>query len=128
MNKTSTHIQVVDVTSILYGTEPIVVRPPLTMKVFRCTIYFQNIGAGKASRGFLTTVSDQNQFNTVVFASGTEINTLVPPDTDNTQAFLQQLILDRRGVGYMTEDFYVSSNSVDQCNFVFIFEGITQST
>lgn len=128
MNKTSTHIQVVDVTSATLGTTPILVRPPLTMKVFRCTIYFQNIASGKATRGYLTTEPDQNQYNIVVFASGVEIKTVVAPGTDTTQAFLQQLVLDRRGVGYMTENFYVTSNGLDDCNFVFIFEGITQST
>jgi len=127
MNKTSTQIQVVDVSNILYSTTPLLVRPPLTMKVFRCTIYFQTIG-NKVCRGYLTSVPDQNQFNTFVFASGYVSTNQVIPTPNESQTFTQQLVLDRRGVGYMTEDFYVSSNIVDQCNFVFVFEGITQST
>ena len=127
MNKTSTQIQVVDVTTILYSKTPLLVRPPLTMKVFRCTIYFQTIG-NKVCRGYLTSVPDQNEFNAFVFASGYSTENQLSPTANTTQTFTQQLVLDRRGVGYMTEDFYVSSNTIDTCNFVFVFEGITQST
>ena len=120
MNKTSTHIQVVKVAS-----DTIIVRPPATMKVFRATIYLQNI-EGNDGIGLLSTVAEQNQQNVIIFSNATSSTNNVIPNDNQTIGFINKLVLDRRGVGYMAESFYVAGKGLGT-SFVFIFEGITQS-
>ena len=102
-------------------------RAPRYLKVFRCTVIWQ---AKKGSRGFLSTISEQNEFNIITFANFSLTNTQIPPNQDDTNLQgVQTFIFDRLGVGYMVENFYVSGDglTLDQ-NFIFVWEGVIQST
>ena len=126
MQKTSSHIEIVP----LRGTvtpDTTIVRPPMYLKVVRCTVIFQS-APGTGDRGLLSTVPEQNDFNSIQFANSYDTTTLVPPAVDSTIIpGIQTFVFDRLGVGYMTDEFYVSSSGSGSGNFVFIWEGINQS-
>lgn len=126
MQKTSTYIEVVPVGNTTYPLTTIV-RAPTYLKVFRCTVIWQ---ASKASQGFLSTISEQNELNRITFSNKSLTITGIPPNTDTTiLQGIQTFIFDRLAVGYMVENFYVSGDggTLDQ-NFIFVWEGVIQST
>lgn len=89
----------------------LIVRTPANLKVFRCTIYV-SVDAGSTS-GNEVFLSNQEMFSTydgvqLSCNTGFQVNTNIPPATDaGTQTLVKnQLILDRRGVGYMQDNFY----------------------
>jgi len=127
--KTSSHIETVDITNVLYPNGTIV-RPPTYLKVVRCTVIFQTQSGNALRSGVLSTVNNQNQLNTLIFSNFSNTNTSIPPDTDfNVSRGLNQFIFDRLGVGYMVDNFYVSNTADgEDAQFVFIWEGIIQST
>jgi len=125
MQKTSSHIEVVDLKGSIYPNGTIV-RPPAYLKVVRCTVIYQP-RTDTGSIGYLSTVIPQNEFNVIRFVNYTDTATQVPPATDNTISNgLQSFVFDRLGVGYMTDNFYVSDGS-GNAQFIFIWEGINQS-
>jgi hypothetical protein len=125
--KTSAYIETVDVTNVTYPNATIV-RPPAYLKVVRCTVIFQQPKENLTSVGFLSTASNLNELNVLGFSNYSVTNTAVPPDQDfNINRGLQQFVFDRLGVGYMVDNFFVSSDG-NGGQFVFIWEGIIQST
>jgi hypothetical protein len=124
MNKTSSQIQIVDVTNTQYSVNSIVVRPPAFLKVFRCTIYFQ-VTTEEIGFGYLSAQPNGNNLNSLIFSNFKKIETNNRPGTDFLSGAIDQLILDRRGVGYMQDNFYVSSSTAVGSQFVFIWEGET---
>lgn len=125
MQKTSSHIEVVDLTNTIYPNGTIV-RPPAYLKVVRCTVIYQT-RLGTGSRGYLSTVTPQTEFNVLRFSNTADTATAVPPAIDQTITNgIETFVFDRLGVGYMTDNFYVSDDS-GNAQFIFIWEGINQS-
>jgi len=127
-NKTSTHIEVVNVDNTGFVGATIIVRPPAYLQCFRCTVIFQTLGHG--SIGLLSTVTPQNLMNVLRFSNRETTTVGVPPSNDETvHPGIQSFVFDRLGVGYMVENFYVSAaNKQEGEQFVFIWEGNIQST
>jgi hypothetical protein len=123
MQKTSSHIEVVDVSNVVYP-QPTIVRPPANLKVVRCTVIFQST-RGQTGYGYLSTVSDQNELNCLIFQNQIRTATAVPPAVDLSETSINTFVFDRLGVGYMTDNFYVSSDG-NNTQFIFIWEGINQ--
>lgn len=128
MDKTSSHIEVVSLASTIIP-DPTIVRPPAYLKVVRCTVIFQ-CNTEQIGGGYLSTVSDQNIYNTIFFSNGNFVNAGVPPSTDTGgNRGITSFVFDRLGVGYMQDQFYVSGEgSAADERFIFIWEGIIQST
>ena len=116
MKQTTSIIQYVEVRSGVFTT---VTPPP---KCFRCTISFFDEAATGSARGFIST-SDTLQGYT--FTTFFETDNAVVPAITTYQGILNiPLVLDRRGVGYMIDNFICSSksNSLTGCIFVFVWE------
>jgi len=128
-NKTSTHIEIVPVDQNLFGTNSVIVRPPKYLQCFRCTVIFQCARSNKGN-GYLSTVSEQNELNTLRFSNLTITSTNTPPSSDTSVIDgIQTFVFDRLGVGYMVENFYISSDADGAYEkFIFIWEGNIQST
>jgi hypothetical protein len=126
MEKTSSYIQTVKITGTDFRTATIV-RPPAHLKVIRCTVILQPELGGYDS-AYLSTEANQNELNTIRFSVSIENTNEVPPDPSRTfSPGLQSFVFDRLGIGYMTDNFFVSG-SPGGAYFVFVWEGITQST
>ena len=127
-NKTSSHFEIVSVANTLFGRTSIIVLPPKYLECFRCTVIFQGQDQ-TGSVGYLSTVPNQNEMNTLRFSTQSFTNTGVPPAIDDTTiAGIQTFVFDRLGVGYMVDNFYVSAKSVTgEERFVFIWEGNIRS-
>jgi hypothetical protein len=113
MIKTKAHIQALIVNGDRpknFG-KPVVVRAPLFMKCFRATIIVNNYGQLVGNDLFIST-SPTNLEENCLYLSGTMTTaTQTPPDNDFTTSAPMQLILDRRGVGYMEDEFYLYSSN-----------------
>ena len=125
MNKTAAHIEVVDVSNTGFGSASTIVRPPADLKVVRCTVIFQNTKESSAS-GYLSTVSTQTELNCLLFTNIINTATAVPPAVELSLVGINTFVFDRLGAGYMTDNFYVSGDSVLGSQFVFIWEGINE--
>jgi hypothetical protein len=126
--KTSSHIEIVDVSGISFPNQSTIVRPPQHLKIVRCTIIFK-CRIAQSSIGYLSSDANQNELNCIRFTNQIVTSTNIPPGIDiNISDGLETFVFDRLGVGYMTDNFYVSSDATGVESFVFIWEGITQST
>lgn len=123
--KTTSVFQSFDLTSAFGGvSDQLIVRPPLNLKVFRCTVYVSPDssltlgGTAYISNQQMNSVFDGVQLST---QQNFSVVTAVPPDTDNgTTTLVQNLIVfDRRGVGYMQDNFYCFG----KCHINFVWEG-----
>ena len=127
MIKTSSQIQVINVGNTNFPSS-LVVRPPKNLKVFRCTIQFIDADfSGDVGAGYLSNTSDQNIFNTTIFSNGAFGKVVAVGSNQGYAMAPNSLTLDRRGIGYMNDEFHVSSNgTLTNATFVFVWEGETQ--
>ncbi len=103
----------------------LVVRPPANMKVFRCTVYVcpDQDGVTNAGIAYISNQQMTSQFDGVmlscqqVFDSTNEVPT--DANVGNTYLAKNYIIFDRRGVGYMQDNFYCFG----KCYINFIWEG-----
>jgi len=103
-------------------SQQLIVRPPANLKVFRCTIYVSPI-AGIGGNAYL---SNQQMFSNqdgieLSCLETFEITTVVAPgiDTGITNKIKNEIVFDRRGVGYMQDNFYCFG----KCQINFVWEG-----
>jgi hypothetical protein len=126
MIKTKSYIEAITVN----GDRPknnglaVVVRAPKTMKCFRATFVVNNYGSNLPCDLFIAT-SPTNQEEQCLYLSGNILTSVTgpAPTTDTTFNAPQTFVFDRRGVGYMTDEFYLYS--VD-ANVTIIWEGISE--
>lgn len=109
---------------------PIVVRPPKNLKVFRAHFIIDNREDPTTSAEAIICTSNPGAFGTgldgVRLSSNVyaNITTAVPPaaDVSDGTVNLNYYTLDRRGVGYMCDDFYVYGKG----GIAVIWEGIIE--
>ena len=120
MIKTKSFIQAFSINS---GTPkgngfPVVVRAPKTMKCFRATFVVNNYGNDATPTDLFISSEPTNQETQCLFLNGTyTISAGVTPMAPNIFVF------DRRGVGYMEDEFYLYSN---RCDVTIVWEGISE--
>lgn len=123
--KTQAHIQSFTVNGDRPKNQgrPIVVRAPLFMKCFRATIVVNNYGSNMGQELFISTSPTNQEENCVYLSTQFFIDTQLPPDVDIGRNAINQLVLDRRGIGYMVDEFYFYSVA---CAVTIIWEGIRE--
>jgi hypothetical protein len=100
---------------------PVVVRAPQHLRCFRATITINNFGANGLDQGCWIATTPTNEEAQCVYISNTILTiTQVAPATDTTNSASNHLILDRRGVGYMDDEFYLYS---DEAYITIVWEG-----
>jgi len=100
---------------------PIVVRAPQHLRCFRATITINNYGTNGLDQGcFISTVPTNEEPQCVYISNTIQTFTAVVPATDTTNNASNQIVLDRRGVGYMDDEFYLYS---DEAYITIIWEG-----
>lgn len=110
--KTTTIFQSFDLGAAFGGFDnQLIVRPPANLKVFRCTIYV-SVDDGSTA-GSVVFLSNQQMFSLLDGVqlscnAGTVVSTVIVPgvNTGTSVIVKNELILDRRGVGYMQDNFY----------------------
>lgn len=111
--------------------EELVVRPPQNLRAFRVQIIVTNqlAGAGVVSC-VISNVSGANELQCIQLSNNFKFdtNTAVPPGTDaSTGSFdtINKIVLDRRGVGYINDTFYIrdTSGATGVGAICFIWEG-----
>jgi len=124
MVKTKSHIQVVEMSAYTIS-QPLVIKPPQFLKVFRCTIYFSSAVIG--SIGYLATQQATSDLDAIQFSSvdiGNISTTAIPSKwPTDTQIGIKQLVLDRRGIGYFSDEFHVYGTQDSPAYFYFVWEG-----
>jgi len=111
------------------SAEALVVRPPKNLRVFRCTITLTNEDPTQVSLCRIANVSDANFLSSVFLSTGYSSNTStnLPPGTDTTTGVTNSsnssIVLDRRGVGYMEDTFYIWEENRNGTVISFIWEG-----
>lgn len=99
---------------------PIVVRAPKHLRCFRATITVQTFNSNVDSALWISTAPCNSEELMLFIASNTNTNTAIAPATDITYQNLQSIVLDRRGVGYMEDEFYFYA---DEAYCTIIWEG-----
>jgi hypothetical protein len=104
---------------------PIVVRAPQHLRCFRATIIISNFGStgNGLDQGLFISTFPTNEESQCVYLSTVNqitVDVIVGPVTQLGNSSSQQLILDRRGVGYMDDEFYLYS---DEAYVTIIWEG-----
>lgn len=118
MNKqTTSSIQTFDLTNSDIQSQ-IVVRPPLFMKVFRCTVYVWEPTA-QACDMYISTVRAASELDYIALANYINTTTVVAPGVDVSIIIPNKIVFDRRGVGYMNDEFHIFSKGANTfCTFV----------
>jgi hypothetical protein len=91
---------------------PIVVRAPKHLKCFRATIIVNNYnstGTGLDQGLFISTYPTNEESNCVFLTTVETTDLQIAPAIQYAIASPSTLILDRRGVGYMDDEFYFYS-------------------
>ena len=125
MIKTKSHIQsfIVNGGSPKSAGSPIVVRAPKHLRCFRATIIVSNFGSTgeDLDSGLYISTYPVTSIEQCIFLStviGTDMQ--VAPTYTLGNSSIKQLVLDRRGVGYMDDELYFYS---DKCYVSIIWEG-----
>lgn len=121
--KTTSVFQSFDLNAAFGGlSSQLIVRPPANMKVFRCQIYVSPVG-GNGGEAY---ISNQQMFSTqdgilLSCYETFEVTTSIAPGTDTgfTNKQKTEILFDRRGVGYMQDNFYCFGT----CIINFVWEG-----
>lgn len=100
---------------------PSIVRAPKFMKAFRCTFLVNPDGA--TNTVWIASVPTNLEEQCITLSADIITSTLVPPASDITQPYPQIFVFDRRGVGYMTDEFYLYGEDV---NVRIVWEGIIE--
>ena len=128
MEKTTSILQTIYVNTIV-PEEAIIVKPPQSLKVFRCTISVSSFGNIAPCQVCISSFANANAYTSIDLSTAffNETTTAVPPATDlsvGTNETISHLVLDRRGVGYMVDTFYIWGNGNLPCKVNFVWEGI----
>ena len=110
-----------------YGRN-LVIRPPQHLKVFRATFYADNREDQQNSTGVNISNSEILDAETGIFLTTNVYNaitTVVPPGTNTGTLVvnLYSVVFDRRGEGYMVDDFYLAGKG----GVSVIWEGILEN-
>jgi hypothetical protein len=103
---------------------PIVVRAPKHLKCFRATITINNYGStanGQDQGLFISTFPTDQESNCVYLSTVIGSDIQVAPAYTLGNSSSKQLVFDRRGVGYMDDEFYLYSV---EAYVTIIWEGI----
>jgi len=113
--------------------QPLTIRVPKNLKVFRAHIFCDNREDTILGTNCYISTDYPGPNNGGVALTGifltstvyTEMTVPVAPDiaSGNNQININSVILDRRGIGYMTDDFYVFGKG----GISVIWEGITEN-
>ena len=130
MQKTTSLFQVFDLTSFQKVDEALIVRPPQSMRVFRCTIFVNSqFNPTANAAAYIANFAGFNPASSIYLTNGYSSDTFtnLPPAIDNTvgRIFVNNVVLDRRGVGYMNDTFYIidASGGAGASQICFIWEG-----
>ena len=91
------------------------------MKAFRCTFLVNPDGA--ANTVWIASTPTGLEEQCITLSADVVIVTAVPPATDTTNTYPNTFVMDRRGVGYMEDEFYLYGEDV---NVRIIWEGIKE--
>lgn len=110
--KTTSFIQSFDLDSgYTSSAEALIVRPPKTIRVFRCTIFATDIiNPASATDVYVSNIDNPTEFNAFKITNGAVGNTLNTSPTTSITSYLtgiDRIQFDRRGVGYMADTFYI---------------------
>ena len=126
MNKTKSYIEAININ----GGRPkngtgqyVLVRAPKTMKCFRATFVVNNFGGLQPSSLWIASQPTLQEELCLFLNSYIPTITTVSPGTNQTSNAPGVFILDRRGVGYMEDEFYLYS---DECYLTIVWEGISE--
>lgn len=121
MQKTKSIIAVYDAPGTTGAGEQTVIRPPSTLLCVRATFIAWAHNATAAALHISTSPSSEIGFSLPLDANE-QTAVVVAPGTDITKKTVNQFVLDRRGVGYMQDEFYLEGKG----RLVVIWEGIIQ--
>jgi hypothetical protein len=129
MQKTTSIFQSFDLTNYTDSDNALIVRPPQSLRAFRCTIFVTSqLDLRIAAAAYIANFSGANELSAIMLNNYTEANTNTgtPPSLDTTIGVYQldRIVLDRRGVGYMADTFYVwDAIGTGSSAICFIWEG-----
>jgi hypothetical protein len=114
-------------TAFGYGNN-LVIRPPQHLKVFRATFYADNRNDtinGTAVQISNSEILDQETGIFLLTTFNTSTTVVVPPGINTGQGVvnLYSVVFDRRGEGYMVDDFFVAGKG----GLSVIWEGILEN-
>jgi len=121
MQATKSIISVYDAPGTTGAGEQTTIRPPSTLLCVRATFIAWAHNGIAAALHISTSPSNTIGFSLPLDAN-VQTQTAVPPATDITYQTVNQFVLDRRGVGYMQDEFYIQGKG----RLVVIWEGIIQ--
>lgn len=121
MQATKSIISVYDAPGTTGAGEQTVIRPPSTLLCVRATFIAWAHNTNAASLHISTSPTNDIGFSLPLDAN-VSTSTAVPPGTDITKQTVNQFVLDRRGIGYMQDEFYLEGKG----RLVVIWEGIIQ--
>lgn len=109
-----------------YGNN-LVIRPPQNLKVFRATIYADNRETPTTGSNVIISnaeIIDNLQGISLTSIYQTSSNVPIPPATSTGQVIsnIHFIVLDRRGEGYMVDDFFITGKG----GVSIIWEGIQE--
>jgi hypothetical protein len=99
------------------------VRAPKTMKCFRATIIVNNYGGTIGTQLWISSFQTALENECVYLNANYTTATQIAPNNDFTYTAPNILILDRRGVGYMEDEFYLQG---DEVYVTIVWEGISE--
>ena len=130
--KTTSFIQVFDLSNYS-STEPLIVRPPQSMKVFRCKIFVTSQFTGYTSfdsvAAYVSNYENGNNYSALLLTNSVNSNStnVAIPSNNKIEgaANVSEIVLDRRGVGHMSDTFYCwdATSGAAQTGICFIWEG-----
>lgn len=130
MQKTTSIIQSFSLDNYTSSDEPLIVRPPAILRAFRVQIVLTNqLNTARPAGCYIANYSGANELSAILLSNLTISDTVtnVPPATDTTTSYgsCDRLILDRRGVGYMADTFYIwdAALAPGAATICFIWEG-----
>ncbi len=125
--KTTSIFQTFRLNSASRPEDALLVRPPQNLRAFRCTISIHNYTGLAEVR--IANYANANDFGSILLSTGFKFdtNTVAVPGTDNSigtnYSSISSIVLDRRGVGYMTDNFYIWDVTGSATVVSFIWEG-----
>jgi len=123
--KTTSLFQAFDLDSGYSSSDrALIVRPPQSMRVFRCLIYVSGqVDEGTGASAYIANEANANVLNSVFLSRSvaTSSTNPVPPDpsTSDSLTNVDRIQFDRRGVGYMNDTFYIFGKGT----ICFVWEG-----
>lgn len=130
MKKTTSIFQTFDLAGYQKAGEELIVRPPQQLRAFRVTIFVSSVlDQTLPAAAYISNFDNFNELTAIYLSNFTYFDTVtaVPPGNDITNGLYQsdRIVLDRRGVGFMADTFYVrdASGGAGSSAISFIWEG-----